>query len=579
MGNSTPRARRAAGKAVSFAGGTPQRACTPSFLELTPDEEQALIERILDIDQRGHVLQLFDVEYMADYLLLVRNIEKTGTANQAGQVSRDWAREFVGRTPALKICLDRKNKSHQSTHKDPQPIAQWLKLVQNTKAKYGILDQDLYNLGEASFQFESDPTARVLTASERRDQVRTRRQEDCRWATVLQGISASGWVLPPYTIVKSEHRDLGPWQTEEIPHDWAIAASDTGWTTNSTAFEYVQEFEVATRNRTTGTWRLLILDGYQSDYTVELDLYCQHFELITLCMPPGLSKRLQPFDLGCSLPLKAAYTKEMKKLVQNKTTHITQSEFLLALKASLETALTPQNIAAGFQRGGLVPFNPEAVCPPTLTKEETFSWMVEIPSNIHKVEAPPIVMQKGGKILIEYREGLTEEKSRRLVAQFRAGAVLSKRATTKKPAFWDAISHSDVHEPEMQLTPTSGRTRIHRRYWPSDIVEKIKELEGVFDMITENHQMLIDKRMAAFGQTLKAGVGHRKRKSRWIERHKAPKGRKQGNDDNLQPRTETRRDAAQLNAGRQGKSSCGSCGIRGHNSRTCNKGAAVTAKS
>jgi hypothetical protein len=50
---------------------------------------------------------------------------------------------------------------------DPKVIRGWFKLVENTKAKYGILDEDTYNFNESSFIIGIILTRAVVIGSKR----------------------------------------------------------------------------------------------------------------------------------------------------------------------------------------------------------------------------------------------------------------------------------------------------------------------------------------------------------------------------------------------------------------------------
>jgi hypothetical protein len=51
---------------------------------------------------------------------------------------------------------------------DSALIRGWFKLVERTKAKYGICDKDVYNFDEAGFMMGKITTQLVVTGSERR---------------------------------------------------------------------------------------------------------------------------------------------------------------------------------------------------------------------------------------------------------------------------------------------------------------------------------------------------------------------------------------------------------------------------
>jgi hypothetical protein len=49
--------------------------------------------------------------------------------------------------------------------KDPEVIQAWFQLVQNMKAKHGILDKDTYNFDETGFMMGMISTGAVVTGS------------------------------------------------------------------------------------------------------------------------------------------------------------------------------------------------------------------------------------------------------------------------------------------------------------------------------------------------------------------------------------------------------------------------------
>lgn len=84
------------------------------------------------------------------------------------------------------------------------------------------------------------------------------------------------------------------------------------------------------RPRIKGTYRLLILDGYESHHSIEFELYCQSYNIITFCMPPYSSHFLQPLDVGCFGPLKQAYGRQIESLIRAHINHVSKADFLYA---------------------------------------------------------------------------------------------------------------------------------------------------------------------------------------------------------------------------------------------------------
>ena len=60
-----------------------------------------------------------------------------------------WPRNFVKRTDSLTTRFNRAYDRQRALCEDPVLINSWFKLVEETKAKYGICDEDVYNFDEA----------------------------------------------------------------------------------------------------------------------------------------------------------------------------------------------------------------------------------------------------------------------------------------------------------------------------------------------------------------------------------------------------------------------------------------------
>jgi hypothetical protein len=104
--------------------------------------------------------------------------------------------------------------------------------------------------------------------------------------------------------------------------------SDNSWTKNAFGLAWIKHFNRHTESRTKGGYRLIILDGHSSHATPEFDQYCAKNKIITLCMPPHTSHVLQPLDVSCFLPLKAAYGHEVAEFARQGVYHVDEVEFL-----------------------------------------------------------------------------------------------------------------------------------------------------------------------------------------------------------------------------------------------------------
>ena len=105
-----------------------------------------------------------------------------------------------------------------------------------SKAKYGIPDEDTYSFNGAGFVMGAISTGAVVTGSERRGKPKNIQPGDRQWTTVIQGVDATGWAIPPFSIFPGMHRLSAWYEEEDIPPSWVITVSENGWTTNELGF-------------------------------------------------------------------------------------------------------------------------------------------------------------------------------------------------------------------------------------------------------------------------------------------------------------------------------------------------------
>jgi hypothetical protein len=67
------------------------------------------------------------------------------------KVGIKWVANFVKRYPELSSVYNRKFDIQRAEVEDPKLISLWFKLVGDTIAKYGVLEEDIFNFDETGF--------------------------------------------------------------------------------------------------------------------------------------------------------------------------------------------------------------------------------------------------------------------------------------------------------------------------------------------------------------------------------------------------------------------------------------------
>jgi hypothetical protein len=428
------------------AQGLPFRVeAAPNCQKLTTTEEQTIVRYILDLDSRGFAPRLCEVADMADKLLGVRGGKPVGKC---------WAERFVTRSAELKMAFNRAKDRQRILQEDPEIIGAWFKLVEETKAKYGVHDDDVHNFDETGFQMGVIGSMKVVTGAERRARPELVQPGDREWVTVIQSICAAGYAIPPFVIYKGRVHISAWYEEASIPRNWKLSVSENGWTNNALGLEWLKHFNAHTKTRQVGVYRLLILDGHESHLNQDFKDYCLEHKILTLCMPPHSSHILQPLDVVCFSPLKRKYSQRVRDLARRRVFHINKEGFLPAFKDAFFDVFTEENCRKAFEASGLVPINAQVVLdrlevrlrtPPAPLLQET-PWQSKTPSNTHEfgsqsklvreaLTRSPVTAQagfsqliKGGELML-HQNALLAARNRELEEQL---AEITKRKSRKR---------------------------------------------------------------------------------------------------------------------------------------------------
>lgn len=143
--------------------------------------------------ERGFPPRISAVRRMTNILLSTR-VEFL--ANASSTVGENWVRKFLNRHKQLQSKYTRKYDYQRALCEDPKVLRDWFRLVKNTRAKYGIPDEDVYNFDETGFQMGIVGTAKVVTGSQRAGKALITQPGNREWVTIVEAINANGWALP-----------------------------------------------------------------------------------------------------------------------------------------------------------------------------------------------------------------------------------------------------------------------------------------------------------------------------------------------------------------------------------------------
>ena len=164
-------------------------------------------------------------------------------------------------------------------------------------------------------------------------------------------------VLPPLLIFKAKYTNTA-WIPASTPEDWKFSTSNSGWTSDNHAYEWLTTlFEPETR-RNDDKRRLLLLDGHGSHLTARFIAFCLDKKIDLVVFPPHTSHSLQPLDVGLFSPLKRALSSEIDRLFRLTTSRIPRIEWTTAYITARSKAFTTINVESSFRASGIYPLSP-----------------------------------------------------------------------------------------------------------------------------------------------------------------------------------------------------------------------------
>ena len=75
------------------------------------------------------------------------------------------------------------------------------------------MDDDIYNFDETGFMMGIIFAGMVVTTSDGRGKAKLAQPGNREWATVIQGVNALGWAIPPFIILAAQYHLAQIWRS------------------------------------------------------------------------------------------------------------------------------------------------------------------------------------------------------------------------------------------------------------------------------------------------------------------------------------------------------------------------------
>jgi len=153
--------------------------------------------------------------------------------------------------------------------------------------------------------------------------------------------------------------------------------------------EWIKHFEKATCAKAKGEYRLLIVDGHNSHYTITFLQVAREHKIIVICYPAHGTHLYQGLNVVVFAVLKLHLSQERDKWFCTTGQPIDKNNFLRILSEAYVFALTPENVKTAFRKTGIVPFNPSVITADMLATSKETSTEAHLPVT-NKTASEPI---------------------------------------------------------------------------------------------------------------------------------------------------------------------------------------------
>ncbi|KAJ6066152.1 hypothetical protein N7444_000281 [Penicillium canescens] len=381
---------------IRGAGSAIGRPATNKALDSV--QEKALLDWIIFMDSCGAPPPTAaSIQQRADDIIHRSNPDRK-------PLWHGWGLAFTKRlpklTPHLHFIKQKPKDPKRMGAEDVGLTEMWYDRQEQCIKQYGFRPKDIYNMDETGFRIGEGKAQKVVSASPISFTATGGHGESI---TAIECIAADGWKTPPWFLVKAQYHQES-WYIDEMPDDWTIKPTPKGYSSHTTALEWLDSFIEATNHRVyrhkyaesddeiaearghggrrrygqdaairreikaireeadrvhCRGYRLLLFDGHKSHCTPEFILKCWENRIVPYAFRPHVSHICQPLDSVPFQRYKALYRRNNVELAQRGGSVSRKVDFFREIVKVREMmdALSEHVIKEGFRLAGIVPID------------------------------------------------------------------------------------------------------------------------------------------------------------------------------------------------------------------------------
>ncbi len=117
-------------------------------------------------------------------------------------------------------------------------------------------------------------------------------------------------------------------------------------------------FSLATAEQSKKVWRMLLLDEYESYFSMFVVNYAQKKKILLICLFSHTTHLLQPLNVGLFDSLQHYYVLKVNRLAQLSISHVSKPQLLEILASAQLKVYTTKNVAFTWKKTDIELYNP-----------------------------------------------------------------------------------------------------------------------------------------------------------------------------------------------------------------------------
>jgi hypothetical protein len=173
--------------------------------------------------------------------------------------------------------------------------------------------------------------------------------------TIIETTIADGKEpLLPFVVTPGK-RIMDNWVAAELIGTGQVTCSDTGYTNNDIAMDYLDHLIKFSHAGPDKPWKILLLDSHESHHTDAFQLKAAENHIKLFPFPSHLTHALQPLDVGIFRPWKHYHTLAIQAALRSLDSEYTITSFFRDLKTIRQQTMQYHTIVNSFLSSGMWP--------------------------------------------------------------------------------------------------------------------------------------------------------------------------------------------------------------------------------